>query len=354
MSIPIRNLYYLFCYAWERFPEGGTVEVGVDECPDLPNLFARLLVNAGNRLLRRGLDRGYVEFVEETRAPRGKLLLDEIIKGQTLRRGAVVCAFDDLTVDVLHNRLIKGTALLLAKTEGLKRTLAHDLRLLARRMDGVATTRPQTSQFCRVQLSRNTGQYGPLLKLCELIVRNLLPEEDGGASRFASILDDGQMSTVFEDFLRSFYRLEQQRFHSVRVEALKWDGYSVTAAGVPHLPGMITDITLRSNERTVVIDAKFYKDALAGGLGVPKVYSGNLYQMLAYLQHTAKGAATPVDGILIYPLTGTPLRLHYRLLGFDLQVVTIDLTQPWQSIHDQLLEVLAFEPASADADILVA
>lgn len=355
MSIPIRNLYYLFCYAWERFPEGGAVEVGVDECPDLPDLFARLLLNGANRLLRRGLDRGYRGFVEETRAPRGKMVLDEIIKSQTLRRGAVVCAFDELTVDVLHNQLVKATALQLAKTKGLRRNLAHELRLLGRRMEGVSDVRPQPNLFPRVQLSRNTGQYGPLLKLCELIVRNLLPEQDGDASRFASILDDGpQMSTVFEEFLRSFYRLEQHRFHSVGVETLKWDGYSVTAAGVPHLPGMITDITLRSKDRTVVIDAKFYNDALVGGYGAPKVHSGNLYQMLAYLQHTAKAVATPVDGILIYPLNGTPLRLHYRLLGFDVQVVTIDLTEPWQAIHDRLLDILAFDPKSAREGVLAA
>jgi 5-methylcytosine-specific restriction enzyme subunit McrC len=355
MTIPIRNLYYLFSYAWEHFPEGGAVEVGVDDCPDLPNLFARLLVNGTNRLLRRGLDRGYRSFVEETRAPRGKMVLDAIIKGQTLRRGAVVCAFDELTVDVLHNQLVKATALQLAKAKGLSRGLAHELRLLGRRMDGVSDIRPQSSLFPRVQLSRNTGQYGPLLKLCEIIVRNLLPEEDGDVSRFASILDDGpQMSTVFEEFLRSFYRLEQSRFHSVGVETLKWDGYSVTDAGGAHLPGMITDITLRSRDRTVVIDAKFYREALVGGYGAPKVHSGNLYQMLAYLQHTAKATMTPVDGILIYPLNGAPLRLHYRLLGFDVQVVTVDLTEPWPAIHDQLLNLLSFDPASASSGVLAA
>ena len=29
MSIPIRNLYYLFSYAWRHFPPGGEAEVGV-------------------------------------------------------------------------------------------------------------------------------------------------------------------------------------------------------------------------------------------------------------------------------------------------------------------------------------
>lgn len=347
MSIPIRNLYYLFCYAWERFPEGGAVEVGVDDCPDLPNLFARLLVNGGNRLLRRGLDRGYVAFVEETRAPRGKLLLDELIKGQTLRRGAVVCAFDDLTADVVHNQLIKGTALQLARVKALKPSLAHDLRLLARRMEGVTVIRPALDQFQRVQLSRNTGQYAPLLQLCEMVMRNLMPDQSGDAARFAAILDDElQMSKIFEEFLRSFYRLEQRRFRSVGAETLKWDGYAVTEVSRPHLPGMITDITLRSPERVVVIDAKFYKDVLVGAHGAEKVNSGNLYQMLAYLQHTARATAAPVDGILLYPMNGAPVRLHYKLLGHDVQIVTVDLTQPWSVIHDQLIEVLLNDPVT--------
>ena len=349
MSIPIRNLYYMFCYAWERFPEGESVEVGVDDCPDLPNLFARLLINGGNRLLRRGLDRGYVQHVEETRAPRGKMLLDEIIKKQTLRSGAVICAFDDLTVDVLHNQLIKGTALQLAKSTELKPTLAHDLRLLARRMEGVTSVRPLAGQFRRVQLSRNTGQYAPLLQLCEIVTRNLLPDQSGDNARFASILDDEvQMSKIFEDFLRNFYRIEQRQFYSISAETLKWNGYAVTEISRPHLPNMITDITLRSANRVVVIDAKFYKDVLIPSYGTDKVKSANLYQMLAYLQHTALGLTAQVDGILLYPMTGVPIQLHYRLLGHDLQIVTVDLTQPWPAIHNELLQILFKNPATVE------
>ncbi len=141
MTIPIRNLYYLFCYAWQRFPPGGAVEAGVDAAPDLPNLFARLLVNDVNALLRRGLDRGYRTFVEETRAPRGRLLLDAIVKEQTLRRGAVVCAVDELTPDVVHNRIIKAAARLLARTRGLEPALVHELGAIALKLQAVSDVR---------------------------------------------------------------------------------------------------------------------------------------------------------------------------------------------------------------------
>ena len=338
-KIPIRNLYYLFCYAWGRFPDhAGAVEVGVDDCPDLPNLFARVLINTANRLMRRGLDRGYREFVEESRSPRGRMLLGEIVKRQSLLRGSVVCAFDELTPDVLHNQIIKATALSLSRARGLTREHGHELRLVSLRMSDVGDIRLTGDCFQRVQLSRNTGQYASVLKLCELIFRNLLPEEGGHGARFANILEDEvTMSAVFEEFLRNFYAHEQRTF-SVRAEAWPWDGESLEPGGERFLPQMVTDITLRSRERTIVIDAKFYKDALATSHGAKKVHSGNLYQLFAYMEHAnLRSPALPSDGALIYPAVGEPVALRYRLRGHEVVIRAIDLTRRWQEIHEELL-----------------
>ncbi len=42
--IPIENIYYLFCYAWNRFEEAQTIPLGASPGPDLPNLLARVCV----------------------------------------------------------------------------------------------------------------------------------------------------------------------------------------------------------------------------------------------------------------------------------------------------------------------
>src|SRR5689334_7007037 len=138
MTIPVRNLYYLFCYAWERFPEGGSTEVGIDDCPDLPNLFARVMVNGVRRLLRRGLDRGYVGFEDELRSPRGRLLIDRTIEELALQRGSVCCQIDELRHDVLHNQIIKSTATALSNHLEIEPALAHELRLICGKMAGVS------------------------------------------------------------------------------------------------------------------------------------------------------------------------------------------------------------------------
>jgi 5-methylcytosine-specific restriction enzyme subunit McrC len=78
--IPIRNIYYLFLYAWDRFSEGRRVDVGSDTSPDLLNLLARVLVSGVRRQFGRGLDKGYVELIDELAFPRGKFLLPDTVR----------------------------------------------------------------------------------------------------------------------------------------------------------------------------------------------------------------------------------------------------------------------------------
>ncbi|PVE25807.1 hypothetical protein DC522_03270 [Microvirga sp. KLBC 81] len=342
MTIPIRNLYYLFTYAWAQFPGGVSVAAGVDEAPDLPNLLAQLLISGANRLLRRGLDCGYHGFTEDTRAPRGRLQLDRIIKEQTLRRGSVICSYDELTADVLHNQIIKATARALARANNIMPEYAHELRILTRQMAAVSDIRVSPDQFRRVQLSRNTSQYLPLLKLCELVSRSLLPDRQGSETRFVDILEDeATMSAVFEEFLRNFYSFEQRAFR-VAKKIMSWDANALTSNSAGFLPVMETDITLSSPARTIVIDAKFYREALIARHGSKKVRSGHLYQLFAYLEHAGlHGSAMQVDGALIYPAVGEPIDLRYQIRGHEVIVRAVDLSRPWREIHDELLEILS-------------
>ena len=349
VTIPIRNLYYLFCYAWSRFPQGDSIEVGVDQAPDLPNLFGRLLVSYANGLMRRGLHRGYVTRVEETRAPRGRMLLDEIIKSQSLRRGSVVCAIDDLTADIPHNQIIKATARKMSRAKGLDGEIAHELGLVVQRLGQVSDVRLTSRMFTQAQLSRNNRHYGSILRLCEFVHRALLPDETGGTSRFADILkDEVTMSAVFEEFLRNFYAHEQRVFRVGR-ELMYWDAQPRDGTSMAFMPMMETDITMRSRDRTIVMDAKYYKEVLSSRAGPGKVRSGHLYQLYAYMEHAApRSPGVPCSGVLIYPAVGAPISLRYHLRGYEVMVRSIDLDRPWKDIHDELLAIpFEFDRASA-------
>jgi 5-methylcytosine-specific restriction enzyme subunit McrC len=58
MKIPVLNVYYLLCYAWDTLDEGKLVNIATEPFKSLPDLFARVLTAGTTRLLKRGLDQG--------------------------------------------------------------------------------------------------------------------------------------------------------------------------------------------------------------------------------------------------------------------------------------------------------
>jgi len=337
MTIPIRNLYYLFLYAWARFPGGAVGETGIDKSPDLPNLFAKLLSAGTRRLFRRGLDRGYKTFTDELAGPRGRLRLDRMVKETTQRRGTAVCDFDELTHDVLHNQVLKATLTSLAGCSDVEKEIRHNLRSLARRLHDVADIRLSASCFRRIAVSRNNREYIFLMRLCEFVFWSLMPDERGTAARFQKALDDEvRMSAVFEDFLRNFFQLHRAEYR-VRAESPEWYVSEATEDDLALLPRMVTDITLRHPNRTIIVDAKFYTQALARSPYGERVRSQHLYQLVAYLQNERmRQHHKGLSGMLIYPEVGRSLRLRYRLLGIPVLVATVDLGREWQDIEAEL------------------
>ena len=348
MTIPIRNLYYLFLYAWARFPGGAIGEVGIDKSPDLPSLFAKLLSAGTRRLFRRGLDRGYKTFTDELIGPRGRIRLDRMVKEATQLRGTAICDFDDLTHDVLHHQVLKATLTNLSRCADLEKDMKHELRVLARRFYDVEDIRLSASCFRRIEISRNNREYFFLIRLCEFVFWALMPDERGApTAKFQQVLDDEvRMSAVFEDFIRNFLQLHRNEYR-VRSESPEWLVSDATEHDLALLPRMLTDVTLRHPTHTVIIDAKFYKNPLAQSPYGERVRSQHLYQLITYLQHERiRHGDKGVSGMLIYPAVGQTLRLRYRLLGIPILVATIDLGREWQDIEVEL-HSLVDECASA-------
>ena len=342
--IEIRNLYYLFLYAWDKFAEGEQIEVGHDDSPDLPSLLAKVLTVGMHRQVRRGLNRAYVETMYELAHPRGKFLLAETVKRNSLVSGRAVCEFDELSIDTTPNRILKASLRRLYRSPDIAPSLTGDLRRLEARLEGVKSVLLSPSLFRSLQLTRNHGHYALLMRVCHLVMELSMPDEEGSGHRFYDLLnDETRMSSVFEHFVRNFFRMEQS-WHSVGAEMLPWPAHSPNAQDATYIPTMLTDVTLRSAERTIVIDAKYYKETFTSRFGgTPKIRADHLYQLQSYLTHTrTEPGRTAPEGVLLYPsVDGHEVRLEFLLPRHRIRIWTLDLTQPWQHIHYQLLELAA-------------
>jgi len=346
MSIPVRNVYYLLCYAWNVLEEGRLVDVETIRPKNVVDLLAAVLSRGVEHLLRRGLDRGYLENSERLRTIRGRIEHGPTIRSGLHRQGQVHCAFDELSYNVLHNQILKTTITALITVPELDPELRRRLVTLRRRLGAIDEVPLVPPPFGRVQLHRNTAFYRFLLHVCELAASCLIPDDDTGTRRFRDFLrDDRKMASLFEQFVRNFYAREQAVF-SVKSERLKWEACPVDGGrpdDLNYLPQMLTDISLRSPDRTLVIDTKYYHRALTSRYGGQlKVRSNNLYQLHAYLStlETRDGPDGSAEGLLLYPDCSGAVDLAFEIQGHRVRVKTLCLDQDWQHIHRDLLGIL--------------
>lgn len=341
-KIPIANIYYLYCYAWERFGEGHALVVGAERSPDLPNLLTHVLVRGITTLLRRGLDRAYQQVEEEIATVRGHIELGPSLRLAARNARRLHCEFDELSQDVLHNQILKATLRRVYSFGRIEKSLAADARRIVQRLGGVSDIRLTSDCFARVHLHRNNAYYDLLLKVARLLHDQLLPLPGEAGSAFRDVLrDEREMARVFEAFVRNFYRCEQSEY---RVEPLtiKWDAEPIGEDCSNLLPQMRVDVFLKSAERHLIIDTKYYARALQTYHGNSSFHSGNLYQLFGYLRNyeAQSDCSSDVDGMLLYPQVGEELDAKFGIHGHVVRVATLDIARPWPEIHDRLLSLI--------------
>ena len=154
--------------------------------------------------------------------------------------------------------------------------------------------------------------------------------------------DEKSMGLVFESFLRNFYRLEQSEY-KVSSDRFPWD-VEGDEFDLSLLQDNVTDITLRKKDRTLVIDAKFYKDPLTTNYGKFKIRQDNLRQIHSYLINleNRNGPDSKADGMLIYPRVEhqETINTKIRFRGHNIYFKSLNLNSSWQNIHNQLLSFI--------------
>lgn len=345
--IPIENIYFLLCYAWNRFDEGDMSEVAALECESAADLLASVLLRGVSRLMRKGLDRGYIPREDILSTVRGRIDVGYTGRHGLHRMGRALCRFDEFEHDVPHNQILKSTIRRLLHVRELDSAIKEKALGIYRRLPHITLTPFNPSAFRRLTLHRNNGSYRFLLHVCELIASYTMPEERQGSYHFREFLrDEKRMAYVFQQFIFNFLAQEQPEF-DVKVDKLEWPAEELEGheGEKGKLPSMETDISVRSSQRTLVIDTKYYSDILVSKRGwEPKVHAGNLYQMHAYLSslETPPLRSLPdsiAEGMLLYPTNGTEVDLAWKIRGHTVRVRTIDLGQHWRTIRKSLLEI---------------
>ena len=110
------------------------------------------------------------------------------------------------------------------------------------------------------------------------------------------------------------------------------------------------DISLTRHGEHLVVETKYYQEALESRFGKDRIRSGHLYQLFAYLRNLSaeSGGAVRVRGMLLYPAVDNPLDSRFEIHGHEVSIMTVDLDQDWNHIRGRLLSCLGIGIKATD------
>ncbi len=333
---PIENIYYLLCYAYGTLDDIALAPTGSELGTRIENLFAHVLIHATERLLRRGLAMRYLDVTEDLRGVRGKIRMGDTASRALMRRSLLSCEHAELSADILENRILKSAIHALRHEPRIDPAYRRKLAEASRLLHEVTDVPLAGVSFGDLSIHLPRRDYALALAVARLLAEGALPHPSAGERQFTPFEADAQkMGLVFEDFIRGFISIERPdaRLLARRTEWLA----TASDTDLRLLPQLERDVPVLLDGQRLIIECKYYANPFVAAYGVAKLNSSHLYQLYSYLMNDRPEAR----GLLLYAAVDQPVDAEFVLGGRHLQVRTLNLNQPWQRVHEELLGVLA-------------
>ena len=333
--IPIRNIYYMLSYAFQVLNEQGYKNIETEQFDNVAELCAAILSKGVSLQLKRGLGREYIERTESLSSIRGRIEISESIKTRSTLKRQLICSYDDFSENSYMNRIIKTTMEFLLHAN-IAKARKKELRKLLVYFGNIELLDIHTINW-KIQYNRNNQTYRMLIAICYLVVKGLLQTNTDGTTRLMDFFDEQRMCRLYEKFILEYYRREYPQI-SAKASQIPWQLDDDISA---MLPVMQTDIMLTYEEKTLIIDAKYYAHSTQVQYDKHTLHSGNMYQIFTYVKNKeAELANIPheVSGMLLYAKTDEDVypENEYHMKGNRIEVRTLNLAGDFSMIRAQL------------------
>ncbi len=318
-KVPIARILFMLGYA--NNPGWHNDIVDMAEVDDLLPAVAQAFVDQAERAVATGLLQGYAEIDDSVTVLRGRIREQEQLSRRFGVAVPLLVRYDDHTVDIAENQLLRAAAETLLQVPGVQPRVRGRLRHLRRTLGEVSalTGGVPLPSWSPTRLNQ---RYHVALWLADLVLRgNALDPAPGGVRVGGFMVDTAK---VYEDFLavaltRAFSR------HGGRCSAQHRTDLD-EAGAIEMKPDLVW---LRDGAPAAVIDAKYKAEKPAG------FPHADMYQLLAYCT-----ALRLRDGHLVYAKGNATQVTHaVRHAGITIHAHTLDLDTPPAALLAQVEDV---------------
>lgn len=327
----------MLTYAFKELRHNNYEYIAGEDFDNIYDLFAEILSKGVAFLLKQGLHKEYIIEEATITTLKGKLNLHGSIKEKIKQRTRLACEYDTLTINNIFNKIIKTTVIILLGEAEVKPERKKKLKKLMLFFEGIDEVSPSLIKWNLLRYDRNSRTYQMLHSLCYFILQNKLLSTEYGNAKMPQFTDE-HMNLLFQRFVMEYYKKHHPEYKATPKQ-ITWDFCKNSISSSTSLPIMQSDITITLEERTLIIDTKFYGKNLQEHYNKLTIHSSNLFQIHTYMMNEDKGHTGKVDGMLLYAKTIADVQPDLTSQTNDgniLMVRTLDLAQNFDDIKKNL------------------
>ncbi len=345
-KIFIRNIWFMLSYVFDSIKHTDLELKDEEDYDNADDLFAKIISNAVARQIKRGLYREYINKTDDLSVIKGKLNIAGTIRNKLQKKLKVSCTFEELSVNDQYNSIIKTACFALLKNNKIDIATKNSIKKSMLFFADVDIVDPKLIRWGDLHFHRNNASYETIISICKFLLENNLPSSENGRNKLINIDTDEKLYSLYEKFIRAFYRHHYNK--SLAVESghkkIQWDGRLNDKELPASWPAMYADVVIedKRSRKKLILDAKYYTKATRQYYGKERYINANLYQIFTYVENEKKAYNGEVMGMLLY---AQPEGVEFEQSKVCINenwyyVKTLNLNQKSQNIANDLVAII--------------
>jgi 5-methylcytosine-specific restriction enzyme subunit McrC len=242
-------------------------------------VFITMFVDEVSQLTKQGLKSSYSNVEENQKFFKGKLLVDQNIRHNLIRKDRFYVSYDEFNVNRPENKLIKSTLNLLLGQSQINKNQRRIIEEL-NKFDGVDFSINYDSDLLKCQLDRSTANYINLISWCKLFLKGQSFTSFSGSQVATALLFP--MEKLFESYIAKVMKKHAKSNIKIISQSTQKFLFEIPEKKFQLKPDLIIyQNDNKINQPYLIIDTK-WKLLADDPKNNYKISQADMYQMYAY------------------------------------------------------------------------
>lgn len=217
-SLRIQNAFVFLQNTYGDIKPEWFNDIDLSAVKSIEDVYVITLCKVVNVIARRGLYKEYIRIEDaELISPKGRIDVSKSVIRQTRLKGKLICSYDELSDNVIHNQIIKTVLMHMIYNKNITKDFIYLIQKTLNELNGIDILELKDINWKRIRFNNSNLRYKTALDIC----KSLIDIEE--INKIVEYTFDNKLYIMFTKHLYHYYNREyEEKFKVSKVTSDKW------------------------------------------------------------------------------------------------------------------------------------